>query len=465
MDEILRIRHQLGPHIRMRIQISVQLGVLLHVIVILHDRRVSGQVIANVGVTAEKSTEACHVIAHRVVIAQVRIAVVHLGLLHEGGRILPQLLADAGVVLEVGLQGRMAIYKLPIIEERRISADLFRNFAVIIEEAVKIGRDPIHRIPVVDIAILAACIATVGILIPVVAPVGIAILIPSISVTILIGRISAIGITILSAGVTVTHVRVTVVAVCETHEGVRILPDLVANSRIVAEVSLQSRMALYPFPIVQQGRIFANLFGDFTVLVEESIETRRIPVHGLPAVCIAVAILVHRALAVGITILVRGTLTSGITILIRIPAICISAVGIAILAARITIAKVRVACVEIFESHERVGTLADLLLHARVILEICIQFGMAAQELRVVHQRRRFAELFCDVAMAIQKLIEARQIPARNVVAWVSLPVLRALHSLPVLGGCRLRLRWARDPEQRQRRRPQNENSRIRESS
>jgi hypothetical protein len=88
---------------------------------------------------------------------------------------------------------------------------------------------------------------------------------------------------------------------------------------------------------------------------------------------------------------------------------------------------------------------------------------MALQELRVVDQGRRFAKLFGIFAMAIQELIESRQVPVRDVVAWGSLPVLRG-RSLPVLRGCRLggrrlggrglrgcrlRVRRTREPQQR----------------
>src|ERR1700733_3794596 len=149
----------------------------------------------------------------------------------------------------------------------------------------------------------------------------------------------------------------------------------------------------------------------------------------------------------------------------------VSAIGIAILStsirilsAGITIAQVRVAGVEIFLSHERVGPSADLLFHTRVVLKIRIELRMALQVLRVVDQGRRFAKLVGNFAMAIEKLIKSRQVPARDVIAWDSLPVLRgrsldslpvlrgrSLDSLLVLRGRRLRVRGTRETQRHHR--------------
>jgi hypothetical protein len=67
---------------------------------------------------------------------------------------------------------------------------------------------------------------------------------------------------------------------------------------------------------------------------------------------------------------------------------------------------------------------------------------MALQELRVVDQGRRFAKLAGNFAMAIEKLVESRQVPAGDVIAWDRLPILRSvLDSRLDLRGRRLRLR------------------------
>jgi hypothetical protein len=52
--------------------------------------------------------------------------------------------------------------------------------------------------------------------------------------------------------------------------------------------------------------------------------------------------------------------------------------------------------------------------------------------------------------MVIQKLIELRQVPARDVITWDSLPVL-VRGSLPVLRGRRLRVGRSGEPQQGRR--------------
>ncbi len=50
--------------------------------------------------------------------------------------------------------------------------------------------------------------------------------------------------------VTVTHVRVAVVRIFLVHKGVRVLHYLVTNSRVVLEISLQSRMVVNKISLV-----------------------------------------------------------------------------------------------------------------------------------------------------------------------------------------------------------------------
>ncbi|MFZ0270869.1 MAG: hypothetical protein WB524_25515 [Acidobacteriaceae bacterium] len=232
------------------------------------------------------------------------------------------------------------------------------------------------------------------------------------AIVIAIRHASEVRIAIGSTAITVAHVRIPVEGIFLPHEGVRVLPYLVANSRVVLEISFENRMILHKLSIVQQGRIFANLFGNFTMVIQEPIKTRHV---------------------------------SAIVIAIR----HVSAVGIAIGSTGITIAQVRVAGVEIFQSHERVGALADLLFHTRVFLEIRTELRMAFEELRIVDQGRRFAKLVRDFAMTIEKLIKSRQVPASDVVV--------VLDRLPVLRGRRLRTRGRWDTQQRCRRCTENQ--------
>jgi hypothetical protein len=74
----------------MSVQIGFQLGVVLHVVVILDDGRVSRQFALDVGMVMKKPSEVRHVIMHWVTIpiVHVRIAVEGILLPHEGVRVL-----------------------------------------------------------------------------------------------------------------------------------------------------------------------------------------------------------------------------------------------------------------------------------------------------------------------------------------------------------------------------------------
>lgn len=57
-------------------------------------------------------------------------------------------------------------------------------------------------------------------------------------------------------------------------EVIRIVSDLVANIGVILEISLQRRMLVHELMVVQEGRIAANLFGNFAMAVEEVIKIR-----------------------------------------------------------------------------------------------------------------------------------------------------------------------------------------------
>jgi hypothetical protein len=189
---------------------------------------------------------------------------------------------------------------------------LFSNFAVSIQEPVEI-----REIPAISLAI------------------------PVVHVTVVISLIR-IG---------VVTVVVPVVNIFVPHEGVRVLPQLFANSRVIPEKIAQWRMAVHKFPFIKQRGIFANLFCDFAVFVQELIEIRQV-------------------LAIGGSI-------PGISV-------AISRAGVAVWSGRITVAGDAVVIVTILQTHEFVRALTYLLFHARMFLEVGVQFGMSLQIFRVI---------------------------------------------------------------------------------
>jgi hypothetical protein len=154
--------------------------------------------------------------------------------------------------------------------------------------------------------------------------------------------------------------------------------------------------------IVHERRVLANLLGYFTVSIEESVKIREVSLLSI-------------ASAIGIASTIRVATATSIA----------SAISMAILSTGIAIAQVPVATVAIFQSHERVGVLADLLFHTRVILKIRIELRMILQELRGVDEGRRFAKLVGNFVVAVKKLIESGHVSVHDVIALDSLPVLR----------------------------------------
>ena len=63
----------------------------------------------------KKSSEVGHVIMHWVTISHVRIAVERIFLPHEGGGVLPYLIANSWVVLEISSESRMVPQKISIV--------------------------------------------------------------------------------------------------------------------------------------------------------------------------------------------------------------------------------------------------------------------------------------------------------------------------------------------------------------
>ena len=153
------------------------------------------------------------------------------------------------------------------------------------------------------------------------------------------------------------------IAIRLSHERIRILPKLLANFRMVLEIRLQSRMALHKFPIVDQGWIFADLFADLTMIIQETVKIGRFPAFGITILSVGIAVVSTgiTILSVGVAILSVGVailstsitvLSTGIAILsVGIPissaGIAVLSVGIAISSASIAVARVVIAVVAV----------------------------------------------------------------------------------------------------------------------
>src|SRR6266446_6073331 len=65
---------------------------------------------------------------------------------HEGARVLPELLADFGMLLQILLQRRMVFDPVSVVDQRRILAQLFRDLPMAVQEPVHARQLPPSRI-------------------------------------------------------------------------------------------------------------------------------------------------------------------------------------------------------------------------------------------------------------------------------------------------------------------------------
>jgi len=265
---------------------------------------------------AQKLSEAgvftVHITAARAILA----AFVTALLLHESVRILVQFLAHSLMILQIGLQRRVAFYELLVFRQRRIAAELLGDFLVLVKELIEAD-----YLSVVAVTRILACIIirAVAVVLTVVASVAHIVVI---AITNVVICVSVIGITVpyiltivvalpiivvvaivvtsacvVAVNVTIASLFVVVEAVFLSHEGIRILIQSLLDIRVLLQISLQRWMALQELLIFYQRWIATKLFGGFTVSVKKAIELRQLrapilvsPVHIAPVV-IAVTVL------------------------------------------------------------------------------------------------------------------------------------------------------------------------------
>src|SRR6516162_1922282 len=61
---------------------------------------------------------------------------------HEELGVFRNLLTNRRMILQVGLQSRMVLHKLGVVDQRRIRVQLFGNFAVVVEKLIEAGKFP-----------------------------------------------------------------------------------------------------------------------------------------------------------------------------------------------------------------------------------------------------------------------------------------------------------------------------------
>ena len=219
----------------MRIEVGVEIGAILDEFTVLHGGRIAIEIPSNVAVVAEETAEIGHAVMHRVAVIMIFRGVEAIFLMHEGIGILPQVLADARIVVQECVECRVVLNELPVIDERGIFADLLGDFPVVVKETVEVSQLP---------AILVA----VGL--------------PAIRSARIDAGSRASGAVSASAGIAAE-------AFFLLHERDGVVMQGLLHSRMFAEVGFQLGMTLEEVVIVRECGVSAKLLGHFAVCVEE----------------------------------------------------------------------------------------------------------------------------------------------------------------------------------------------------
>jgi hypothetical protein len=129
----VRVVSDLLAKLRMILQVGLQLGVLLHIPIIINELRVAPKLLGNFAVAIKELIEVRPLVA----LALVLVTIVTGFLMHESVRIFLQLLANVRMLLHERLQRGMIFHEFVVVDERRILPNLFGNLAVAVEELVK----------------------------------------------------------------------------------------------------------------------------------------------------------------------------------------------------------------------------------------------------------------------------------------------------------------------------------------
>src|SRR5215472_9273885 len=148
---------------------------------------------------------------------------------------------------------------------------------------------------------------------------------------------------------------VALIATLLLHEAVRIPVNLLANFGMVLQITLQLRMVVQVLLIINECRIFSELWGDIPVSVKESVKV--------------------------------GQFTAVSFISVEAP----------------------------FCAHKRVGIVSEGVTNARILAQIAFKCRMVLEELLIVRQRRIFKKLLGNLTVNVQESIEAREITAVGV--------------------------------------------------
>src|ERR1700723_3189392 len=249
---------------------------------------------------------------------------------------------------------------------------------------------------------------------------------------------------------TARHVSITtlILALVETlllmHKRVRVFLVLLANSRMVRQELLQSRVALHKLLIVYERWILLQSFRDLRMTVKEVVHVRQltashVSITALVFAAVKALLLMHKRVRIFLVLLANSRMIGQELLQIRVALHkvfvvyerwillqLLSNLGMAVhkmvhvrqLPARhVSITTLILALVEtLLLMHEGIRILAEFFADFRMLLQVLFQLAVLVNKLFVVHQRRIFPHLFGDLWVTVEKAVEAGKLSPRCVI-------------------------------------------------
>src|SRR5215467_12766724 len=233
-EESIGVLTHLLAHAWVVLQKCAQVRMFLHKLPVIDQRRILAQLLCDLRMAVEELIHAGKFPTRYVTITK---ASVLLGVFatvkapfrpEESIGVLTHLLAHAWVVLQKCAQVRMFLHKLPVIDQRRILAQLLCDLRMAVEELIHAGEFPTGDVAITKAAVLLGVFATVK-------------------------------------------------APSRPEERIGVLTHLLAHAWVVLQKCAQVRMFLHKLPVIDQRRILAQLLCDLRMAVEELIHAGEFP--------------------------------------------------------------------------------------------------------------------------------------------------------------------------------------------
>src|SRR6202041_2919889 len=248
---------------------------------------------------------------------------------------------------------------------------------------------------------------------------------------------------------TARHVSITtlILALVETlllmHKRVRVFLVLLANSRMVRQELLQSRVALHKLLIVYERWILLQSFRDLRMTVKEVVHVRQltashVSITALVFAAVKALLLMHKRVRIFLVLLANSRMIGQELLQIRVALHkvfvvyerwillqLLSNLGMAVhkmvhvrqLPARhVSITTLILALVEtLLLMHKRVRIFLVLLANSRMVRQELLQSGVALHKLLVVYERWILLPAFRDLRMTVKEMVHVRQLAASHV--------------------------------------------------